>query len=150
MLNDNSIEEHLTYRPLQLNDLELVLAWRSNPEVYEHFRKQSGPLAWENHLSWFASRPSGRCDYIIEFKGRRVGSVNIDPDSYVGVYVGETDLWGEGIGSAAVNWICQHHPREEFYAEIHEENTESRYLFEDCGFVEEDPSDEWLLYRRAK
>lgn len=150
MSNDKSIEDHIAFRPLQIDDLELVLAWRSNPEIYENFSEQSGPLAWDNHLSWFSSRPTGRYDYVIEYKGRRVGSVNIDPDSYVGVYVGETDLWGEGIGSAAVEWICQEHHRDEFYAEIHEENTASRRLFEDCGFDEVDESDEWVRYRRVE
>lgn len=150
MSSEQSIKENLTYRPVQIEDLELLLAWRSNPEVYEHFREQTAPLSWDDHLSWFASRETDRHDYVIGYKGRRVGSINLSPDSYVGVFIGEVDLWGEGIGSAAVEWICQRHSREEFYAEIHETNTQSRRLFEDCGFVDYDQSDEWMLYRRQE
>lgn len=147
MSTDHPIEEDLTFRPLRVEDLELVLAWRSNPEVYEHFREQTAPLDWNDHLSWFSSRPNGRHDYIIEYKGRRVGSVNLSPDSFVGVYIGEIDLWGEGVGVSAVEWVCKRHPREEFFAEIHEENSASKALFEGCGFVAYDNSDDWIVYR---
>lgn len=147
MSKEPPIDEKLSYRQLRLEDLELVLAWRSNPQVYEHFREQSDPLNWNDHLSWFSSRPNGRYDYIIEYNGRRVGSVNLTPDSFVGVYIGEVDLWGEGIGTSAIEWICQRHSREEFFAEIHEENTASQAIFEQCGFEKHDASDDWIIYR---
>lgn len=146
MSTDLPIEEDLAFRPLRVEDLELILAWRSNPQVYKHFREQSDPLDWNDHLSWFSSRANGRHDYIIEYKGRRVGSVNISPDSFIGVYIGEVDTWGKGIGVSAVKWICQRHLREEYFAEIHKENNASRALFENCGFVEYDTSEDWLVY----
>ncbi|WP_338729870.1 GNAT family N-acetyltransferase [Haladaptatus sp. DJG-WS-42] len=141
------IENHLTYRPLQLEDLELLLAWRSNPDIYKHFRNQKSALTWSDHLSWFGSRPIDRHDYIIEYNGRRVGSVNLTQDSYVGVFIGEVDLWGEGIATEAVNWVCQRHSREKYFAEIHEDNIGSKQLFEKCGFTKHECVDEWIIYQ---
>lgn len=145
--NDTDIEAKLSYRPLSLNDVELVLAWRSNPMVYQHFRYQDGPLTWEDHLAWYESRQSERYDYIIEYEDRRVGSVFLTPDSFIGVYIGEVNLWGEGIGEAAVKWICTEHDRESVFAEIHGENEASRRLFENCGFSVHEQEGDWLIYR---
>jgi RimJ/RimL family protein N-acetyltransferase len=143
------IEAALSYRPVRPEDLELLLAWRSNPRVFGHFRGQEAPLDWEEHLAWFGSRPPDRHDYVIEYNGRRVGSIFLTPDSFVGVYVGELSLWGEGIGGAAVEWLCTTYDRDAFLAEVHEENEGSRRLFEDQGFSVHDREGDWLIYRRV-
>lgn len=144
----SDISEALSYRPVEPADLELLLGWRSNPLVYEHFRSQDEPLDWGSHLSWFGSRSEERRDYLIQYQGRGVGSVFLTPDSFVGVYIGEVDLWGEGIGEAAVSWVCDKHEREAFFAEIHEDNEASRRLFEECGFTHQDSDDEWQIFAR--
>lgn len=145
---DPNVAAALSYRQTGAEDLELLLAWRSNPRVYEHFRNQDRPLSWEEHHSWFESRSADRHDFTILYEERRVGSVFLTPDSFVGVYVGEIDLWGKGIGTAAVDWICTEFDREAFFAEIHAENGGSKRLFEGCGFTAYDRQDDWLIYRR--
>jgi RimJ/RimL family protein N-acetyltransferase len=138
----------LSYRPVEPRDLELILAWRSNPEVYERFREQDGPLTWKEHLKWYGSRPDDRHDYVIVRNGRRVGVVSLSPDSQVGVYVGETASWGSGIGSSAVEWLCETHDRDRFVAEIHVDNDASRRLFERCSFDQFGTDGKWAVYRR--
>lgn len=135
-------------RPARLEDLELMLAWRSDPEIYNHFREQESPLNWENHVNWFVNRSSDRYDFIIRYGGRRVGVVNLDKENYVGVYIGEKSLWGEGIGTTAVNELCKKFDKESFYAEINSENRGSQKLFEKCGFEKVNESDGWLKYKR--
>jgi RimJ/RimL family protein N-acetyltransferase len=143
-----SKRNEISFRPLKRQDLELVLAWRSNPEIYEHFRKQQGPLTWEEHLNWFNNRHQDRSDYMIKYEGRRVGSVFVDEKGFVGTYIGETSLWGNGIGTEATEWICQqHHPGNELRAEIHKENDASIQLFKRCDFVPEARDENWVIYR---
>jgi hypothetical protein len=50
----------VSLKPVTLDDLELLLAWRSNPRIYEHFRGQDGSLKWEAHVAWFANRDADR------------------------------------------------------------------------------------------
>lgn len=130
-------------RSVRVDDLELLLAWRSNPEIYEQFREQEGPLTWEEHLTWFATRPSGRQDFVIEYNGHRVGSVAVTEESRVSIYVGETALWGEGIATAVLDEITRRYER--LSAVIHHENEASQRLFERCGF-EPEGGDEWIMY----
>jgi len=128
------MSDNIELRPTRLEDLELMLAWRSDPEIYEHFREQQEPLNWEDHVNWFINRPPDRHDFIIEYRGRRVGSVNVDKKDYIGVYIGEKSLWGQGIATETIEHVCDILERAEFYAEIHIENTASQNLFEKCGF----------------
>ena len=132
-------------RPADVSDLELMLAWRSDEEIYRHFRKQSEPLDWEDHVSWFASRDSERCDWIVEYQGRRVGSVSLTPTNEIGVYIGEKSLWGEGVGSAALKQACDSAVKP-ISAKIHEDNTPSQKLFEKVGFERVENDGEWIEY----
>lgn len=131
-------------RPVRVQDLELLLAWRSNPVVYEEFREQEGPLDWEGHLEWFATRPEGRRDLIIEHDGRRVGVVGLSEDKEVSIYVGEVSLWGEGVATTALRDAVKRFG-DGLHARIHRDNEASKRLFERCGF-EQVGAGEWLRY----
>jgi len=88
------------------NDWELMMAWRSDPEIYQGFYSQREPLTWEEHIAWIESRNSDWRTFIIEYEGRRIGVVTLQNlDSWIpeiGYYMGEKSLWGEGIGKEAV------------------------------------------------
>ena len=93
-------------REATTNDLELIMAWRSNPLVYQGFYQQGTPLTWEEHISWWHSRNRDWRTFIIEYESRKVGVVTIgNLDSWapeLGWYIGEVSLWGKGIGKEAV------------------------------------------------
>jgi RimJ/RimL family protein N-acetyltransferase len=134
-------------RHAKVQDLELMLAWRSNPEIYRHFKKQDGPLEWSEHLDWFRSRHEDREDFIIEYKGRRVGSVSVDEEGYLGIYIGETAAQGNRIGEYAVKRIVEKYAGDrELKAEIKEENEVSIALFESLGFKEIGRENSWIKY----
>jgi len=133
--------------PLDTDDLELVFAWRSNPKIYRHFRKQDAPLNWENHLSWYESRAAGRHDFIIHYDGRRAGVVSITTDDEVGIYLGDFSAHGNGVATAALKWLCKRFRyRTPLIAEIDENNHPSKRLFERCGFQQCGCDEEWVEY----
>lgn len=143
------VENHCSIRvsPLERDDLELVLAWRSNPEIYRHFRLQNNPLEWHEHVTWFESRSPNRHDFMIHYDERRVGVVSIDSDDEVGIYLGDFSAHGHGIATASLGWLCNRfEDRTPLFAEIHEENAASKRLFNRCGFQQRDTDGEWLQY----
>ena len=131
-------------RPLRVDDLELVLAWRSNPQIYENFKEQESELSWEEHLRWFATRPDNRFDFIIEYRGRRVGCVSVSADDLVSIYIGEVSLWGNGVAKSALKALNDRLDRR-LIAEVHQDNIASQRLFEDCGFNKISDG-EWIQY----
>ena len=125
-------------------DLELVMAWRSNPLVFQGFYLQKDPLTWTGHLSFWSNR-SDRRDWLILLQEgnviRKVGSASVsrlsESTPEVGIYVGEVTLWGKGVGRKAVievmKWLKVNGYRS-CYAAIREDNIASQRMFAAVGF----------------
>lgn len=144
-LSEHTIPVWIT--PMEAEDLELVLAWRSNPKIYRHFRRQDAPLKWESHLLWYESRSADRHDFIIQYEGRRVGVVSITATDQISIYVGDFSAQGNGVATAALEWLCKRfESRSPLFAEIHQDNDSSRRLFEGCGFQQRRRDGEWITY----
>jgi RimJ/RimL family protein N-acetyltransferase len=123
----------------------LLLAWRSNPLVFQHFTIQSDPLTWEEHLRWWVNRKQ-RKDWVVllqeEERTRRVGVVNVsrldEPMPEIGLYVGEVTLWGHRVGARALQQALDLLAGDGYArccAGIRAANDRSQRLFEDAGFI---------------
>lgn len=136
-------------RPASVEDLELLLAWRSHPALYAHFTEQKKPIEWAEHMNWWNNRRS-REDWIIcireDNQWRGVGSVYVSSldsaEPEIGLYVGEVTLWGRGVASKALalalDWArAQGYARAQ--AKILDTNAGSIRLFERAGFVLQGP-----------
>lgn len=137
-------------RRARIEDLELMMAWRSNPRIYSHFRQQEEPLEWSEHIQWFSTRSQERRDFIIEYQGRRVGVVAISTDGDVSIYIGEQTLWGQGIATEALTLACERVDDRALIAQIHVDNESSQCLFEKCGFEYTGDNGDWIVYEYDK
>ena len=135
----------VTLRPAEGQDIDALFEWRCDPEIYQWFRNQDEELEWDGHVNWFMNRPDDREDLMIEYGGGPVGVVAIASDGDVGIYIGEKDLWGQGIATDALTKAVDDRDRQ-LSAQIHVENTSSQKLFERVGFEECGQEDEWILY----
>ena len=143
----HDLDFSIRMRPVERGDLELLLAWRSNPKIYRHFRVQDEPLSWGEHVEWYESRSDNRYDFLIWYEKRRVGVVSIDADDEVGIYLGDFSAHGHGIATAALEWICDRFAdRTPLTAEIHENNEPSKHLFKRCGFEKSGADGDWVQY----
>lgn len=145
------------FRPATVDDLELLLAWRNHPKIYEQFSAQEGPIDWEEHADWWKSRRERR-DWIISVKEngsrrRDVGSVNVtnlhSNEPEVGVFVGEIPIWGRGVATEAVKFALDWLVNRDYdgaCATILEENDASIALFEKIGFSLEERVGDEIVY----
>ena len=133
-------------KPASDSDLELILAWRNNPDVYSGFYTQSLTnhlITWEEHLAWWKSRNSDWHEFLIWYEGRRIGVVTIvQCDNWtpeVGFFIGETSLWNKGIGAQAVK-LAEEWLRDRGYVQTHTtvpvSNTRAIYLLKERGWIE--------------
>lgn len=133
--------------PIARENLELILAWRSHPEIYGYFRNQTGPLNWAEHCSWFESRDPTQQDFLIHYGGRRVGVVGVNTSDEITIYIGDFSARRKGIAKAAINWLKERfEDRTPLLAEVSEENKSSKRLFQVCGFHEKTRSDGWITF----
>jgi len=139
--------------PVTEENLELMLAWRSIPEVYKFQETQDKPFKWEDHYNWFINRKN-REDYFIIYEDRRIGIVNVialnEDIPELGVYIGETTLWGNGLGCEAIKILMQRLQNkgyEKVCATTNKENERSNKLWQKLGFKREKEvkdGKEWL------
>jgi RimJ/RimL family protein N-acetyltransferase len=150
---DNSI--FLELKPVNIyQDLELILAWRSNPLIFEYFLVQDKPLSWEEH-QYYWSQIDNRFDYVIFYEGRRIGYFSLRKNSKsrfeVSILIGEIRLWGTGLGSVSLKkgiQVAKEKNIEILIANIHKMNSKSIRLFEKVGFKKEftQLDNNWLTY----
>ena len=132
----------VTLRAATLDDLPLMMAWRSNPIVYKGFYSQTEPLRWDEHMQWFLSRPSTWRTFIVLYAGRPVGVVNLGQTEHwsceIGYYLGEVSLWGSGIGKEAVRLGLKYAKeimgKEYCHTTIKDDNERSIKLVKSLGF----------------
>lgn len=92
------------------NDLELILAWRNLPLIYEGFYQQVELLTWEEHYKWWHSRHNWK-QFVIQVNNgittRDVGCVTLSQldhwEPEIGYFLSEVTLWGMGITTKAVS-----------------------------------------------
>jgi len=102
-------------RELVASDKEMVRQWRNSPKVAAHMFSQH-EIGIEEHHRWFKAlaRDSTRRYWIITYNKRPVGVINlakIDLDlrsAEFGIYLGEDDARGKGIGTCAQFLLIEH------------------------------------------
>ena len=138
-------------------DLELIMAWRSDPDIYKWFPLgQRRPLAWEEHYSFWTTKQSSSDNWIILTEGRKVGCIRaIRPNwgtKEVDILVGEKSLWGKGIGAEAIRIVLNYLKEIGFFcaiARIDKDNIGSQKAFYKNGLRVTDREDSILIYKRS-
>lgn len=139
------------------DDIELVMAWRSNPLIYQGFYTQTAPLTWEEHKAWWYSRNKDWREFIIWLDGRRIGVVSIGQLDHwspeLGYFIGEISLWGKGYGKQAVSLAMDYLReigKEYCHTTVLEDNTRSLRLLSSLGFIVLGKARERELWLTAK
>lgn len=109
--------EKIYLRPMTVDDTDRIVRWRNNPRVRKNFIYQK-LFTREGHLDWIEKKvKTGEViQFIICEKGtdRPVGSVyfrDINREhrrAEYGIFIGEDDAVGRGIGSEVCSLACQY------------------------------------------
>jgi UDP-4-amino-4,6-dideoxy-N-acetyl-beta-L-altrosamine N-acetyltransferase len=134
-------------RPLAADDAELVVAWRSRPDVDSQLFSQ--PPTVESHRRWFNDyqNRTDREEFIVLLEGRAVGTVglsHIDRENRraeYGILVGETAARGSGVGAAASRLILARAfgplSLSRVFLHVFPDNAPALRLYERIGFKRE-------------
>lgn len=137
----------ITLRSVADFDLRLIFEWRNNPLVYEGFYQQNKPLEWGEHRNWLASRNKDwRILMVCMDYSFHIGVVTIGQLDHwcpeIGLYLGETSLWGRGYGTCAlrlaIKWLQGYAETHRHIVGIHStilnKNKASIAIFTKCEF----------------
>lgn len=144
---DEQISDKIQLRPLRLQDFNRVVAWSRDMEFC--FANSWEPSREEEELyQWWASCVNrNMADFLrvgVEFEGRLVGYADLADIRYgraeVGIAIGESGLWGKGIGPAAIEKLLNYAKETlgitTIVAETHQTNYRSQKLLQKLGFQE--------------
>jgi len=147
MKTNKDISQYIEIRPLTIDDFETVLRWSKD----DLFCSANG---WETNrkpeelFSWWSNCVNNVAeDFIrmgITFCGKIIGYADLacikDNAAELGIAIGESKLWGQGIGINSAICMMVYASKEygitNFYAETHEANVRSRKMLEKIGFKE--------------
>lgn len=148
------INERLTVRPISPDDTKLIVEWRNRDYVRNNFIFRE-PFTAEMHENWMRTKvASGEVEQFIIENGndddggekRPVGSVYLRDVNYVtgqaeyGIFIGEEDVFGKGIGSQSAKWAIWY-AKEELHLQtlilrVFADNVGAVKSYEKAGFIQ--------------
>lgn len=143
----NLITDRLILRDIVIQDTELIVKWRSNPDIYKYFLNPY-PLSKEEHLKWYYNNyisNSNRFDFIAIRKDTKkaIGVFGIKRSDYRSrqaevSYILSPEEQGKGYASEAIlkllNYIKIEWKCEKATAVIHKHNQISIQFAEKLGY----------------
>ena len=139
------MNEQVTIRPVTEADTDRIIAWRNAPSVMAHFIYRT-PLTRNAHLNWLHNRvETGEVAQFVIYDGETaVGSVylrDIDRNNQkceYGIFIGDEDCRGKGIGTAAAKLALAHAFEElglnRVYLRVFADNLGAIKSYEKAGF----------------
>lgn len=114
MLSSNLI----TLRPIQTKDLEKLNKWKNNYDISKNLGSGFQPISIDQQRNWMENMidltGNSRRFIIEEYKGQAIGMVGLYDINFVnrncdfGIYLGEKEYQGKGIGSTATRLIVDY------------------------------------------
>src|SRR5579859_6947961 len=153
-------EDVCTLRPVCAADEEIIYQWRNLPEIVERGLNKSG-VEREQHRIWFREslRAVDRELFIIEVRGRAVGTVRYDFDSdrqaEISIYL-IAPYTGQGFGTRALEQsLPETFVRRRVHtirATVRKDNQRSLAFFRSLGFrdVETNPQSDTLVLEHPR
>lgn len=132
----------VTLRRLGSEDSERIFGWQQTPQTRRFSRNPIAPT-WEEHQRWFERRlRQPECAMsMIMLAGRPSGVIRLEPVKHdiasheVSIFLAP-ECYGRGVGKAALALLHEQHPRLTILATVFAENTASRMLFLQAGYIQ--------------
>ncbi len=143
----NSLTQKLIFiRKLKQSDLKKLVKFRNNKIVWKlvgggGFQKK---ITLNDEIKWFrkVNKKKDRLNLAICLNEKYVGNIYFTDmtksSAQFHIFIGETSLWGKGIGSKSmilsINFLRTNYDITKIYLKVKKENIPAIKLYEKCGF----------------
>ncbi|MFF3921593.1 GNAT family N-acetyltransferase [Paenibacillus lactis] len=147
MDGQRNLLQWIKIRPITIDDFESVLAWSKDNSFCEANEWKINRSPEELYKWWHHCVNHSVEDFIrmgITLNGKLIGYADMacikGNTAELGIAIGESRLWGNGIGSTSAMCMMEYASKKLgisiFNAETHEANARSRKMLENIGFIE--------------
>ena len=144
-------EDGLYIRPLTPNDLDRLLRWHNDPELYSTLAGHFRPVTREAETEWLRDRLEARDEVNLAIclsePAEHIGNIYlrkinwVDRNAELHVFIASAEHRGKGYGSTAVRLIIKHAfddlALRRVYLQVLASNSAAIVAYERCGFVTE-------------
>ena len=88
--------------------------------------------SFSDHQKFISSNPYSKW-YIIEFKGKKSGSIYLSKQNEIGIFL-KKSFQGKNLGQQAIELLMKKHPKSRYLANINPKNKKSIKFFKNNGF----------------
>lgn len=126
-------------RRAEIDDLDLVFSWQSNPIIRQYFRN-SQPVTYDEHVLWYnkAIIDTNYHFYIITYYGYSAGLIRLDAlennEMEISILI-SPEFQGNNLASIALNKIVQQYCSTVILAHVATKNAASHKLFSRANFA---------------
>ena len=110
--------EKVILRAIERSDLDNYVRWINDPDVRE-FLLMREPFSLVQEEQWYEStlQNTNARLYAMEYDGQLIGGCGLqhidwlNRSAELGIFIGEKDLWGQGLGTDATRTLVLHDGR---------------------------------------
>lgn len=147
--------DELLIRVMNYYDYDIMVKWLNDSRVLEFY--EESPADLEKVTKKYGPRIGGSHyvkPYVVEYKNKRVGYIQYyeiqendlkrfgypqNHDIYgIDQFIGETELWGKGIGTSMIllmlNYLSNHKNATRVVLEVKNNNSRAISCYKKCGF----------------
>jgi RimJ/RimL family protein N-acetyltransferase len=130
-------------RAVVMSDAEVIFQWQSMPETRMYANNPVAPK-WPEHVQWLQNKieDNNSYQYMVMHGDTASGVVRLDckrsgvgKSGYIVSIFVDPGRYRLGLGMAALKILRRLFPFEILYAQVHQDNSASRSLFESAGYV---------------
>jgi len=142
--------DRVLLRPLDAENIPLVISWLSDPDVNRYMLSGHEPISLEDEARWYAEMLASESDLVLQIHdagtGRYLGNTGLHRidrthrGAELGIMIGDKVQWGRGYGRDAMIALLRHAFGElglhRVHLRCHPDNRRGLAAYRAIGFTE--------------
>ena len=126
------INSNIKLKPVTKNDALFLYELLKTKDPIANISHKKMP-SYDEHLNFILSNPYAIW-YIIEYEGKKIGSVYLSKHDEIGISLVDNSLYDK-IGKSVIKLLIKNNPRKRYLANVSPQNKKLQDFFVNSGFT---------------
>ena len=126
------INSSIKLKPVTKNDVLFLYDLLKNRDLIANISHKKMP-SYDEHVNFILSNPYAIW-YIIEYEGKKIGSVYLSKQDEIGISLVDNSLYDK-IGKSVIKLLIKNNPRKRYLAKVSPQNKKLQNFFVKNGFT---------------
>ena len=126
------INSNIKLKPVTKNDALFLYDLLKNRDPIANISHRKMP-SYDEHVNFILSNPY-TIWYIIEYEGKKIGSVYLSKQDEIGISLVDDSLYDK-IGKSVIKLLIKNNPRKRYLANVSPQNKKLQDFFVNSGFT---------------